>query len=69
MHINDQLLFYVKPVLLVIFALSAQHWKSSLWNSHEDPMLCIQPALHHDCLALRCVLIQPSSSLLGTHVG
>lgn len=69
MHINSNLLFYVTSVLLVIFALSTQHWKCGLGNSHGGHVLHTQPAL---CPQLPCIQVRANwssvlSPLLGTH--
>lgn len=70
MHLNNNLLFYIKSVMLVIFALSTQHWKNSLWHSHEGHMLCTQSAFHPQlpCIQVHANVTSVFSSLLGTHV-
>lgn len=57
MHINNNLLFYIKSVMLVIFALSMQDWKSSLWHSREGHVLCIQPAFYPQPPRIQVLLI------------
>ena len=66
MHINSNLLFYVTSVLLVIFALSTQHWKCGLWKSHEGHVLHTRPALRPQ---LPCIQVRANwSSVLSPYL-